>query len=427
MLLIEACLSSWRTAGGLAQPFQYLGSTPIDGVESSSLAALPTYTVDGLPRLRFARELLSANSDVLQELICEEARFWSLPLSKTLLPRHAFLRARGLPHGSHLLRDHRHGLRQLLLRPQSDAQFASAVANLSSPGVRPSELCLDFTSFASRFRKGGFDAARAGDTAVLEALLAHGWCARTARDKRGASALHYAAGHGHVECCALLCAAGLEVDDRAHDGATPLHWAVAGITSRGNARDRAHDGAPRDGARDGARQWRDGAGPHGFGTGGHVGMVKWLVGRGADVGAQTVDGNSILHWGAWAGTLEVLMWLTDHIRQLRRESAGCMHGGGASTTSDGSSSLSGASPSKLGKETTSDSLCVHAFNRNGCSAAHWAASGGGLTVCQWLAEELELDFSLPNLEGNTPLTKAIEHGREEIVRGSPLMATECHC
>ena len=263
------------------------------------------------------------------------------------------------------------------------------------------------------------------DTAVLEALLAHGWCARTARDKRGASALHYAAGHGHVECCALLCAAGLEVDDRAHDGATPLHWAVAGITSRGNARDRAHDGAPRDGARDGARQWRDGAGPHGFGTGGHVGMVKWLVGRGADVGAQTVDGNSILHWGAWAGTLEVLMWLTDHIRQLRRESAGCMHGGGVCTTSDGSSSLSGASPSKIGKG-TSDSLSVHALNRNGCSAAHWAASGGGLAVCQWLAEELELDFSLPNLEGNTPLTKAIEHGREEIVRGSPLMATDCH-
>ena len=413
LLVIEACLSSWRTAGGLAKPFQRMGSTPVDDVESSSLAALPTYTVDGLPRLRFARELLSADTNVLQELICEEASFWSLPLSKTLLPRHAFLRARGLPHGSHLLRDHRHGLQQLLLRPQSDAQFATAVANLSSPGVRPSELCLDFASFASRFRKGGFDAARAGDTAVLEALLAHGWCARTARDKRGASALHYAAGHGHVECCALLCAAGLEVDDRAQDGATPLHWAVAGMTSRGNSRDHADD-----------RQGRDSAGPNGFGTGGHLGMAKWLVGRGADVGAQTVDGNSILHWCAWAGTLEVLTWLTDHIRQLQRSGL-AMHGGGTSTTSDGSCSLSGASPSKLGKR-TSDSLSVHALNRNGCSAAHWAASGGGLAVCQWLAEELELDFSLPNLEGNTPLTKAIEHGREEIVRGSPLIATNCH-
>jgi ankyrin repeat protein len=58
---------------------------------------------------------------------------------------------------------------------------------------------------------------------------------------------------------------------------------------------------------------------------------------------------------------------------------------------------------------------VHSLNHKGCSAAHWAASGGDLDVCRALAEIHGVDFATANSEGNTPLTKAIEHGREPVV------------
>ena len=55
-------------------------------------------------------------------------------------------------------------------------------------------------------------------------------------------------------------------------------------------------------------------------------------------------------------------------------------------------------------------------NRNGCTVAHWASSGGNLEVCQYLAEKVGIDFSLPNHGGNTPLTHAVAFGRVEVVQ-----------
>jgi len=45
-----------------------------------------------------------------------------------------------------------------------------------------------------------------------------------------------------------------------------------------------------------------------------------------------------------------------------------------------------------------DTVDPHKLNLKGCSAAHWAASGGDLAVCRLLAEDYEVDFSVPNLE-----------------------------
>ena len=140
-----------------------------------------------------------------------------------------------------------------MLRPKTTAKFAEAVCAHAPTPLRTSVVTDDFTNFSRGFRKGGLDAARAGDAAMLSALATHGWDATTDRDKRGSSALHYAAGHGHIDCCAMLMRS-LEVDDRASDGATPLHWAVAGVRSR-----------------------RSSSEPNGFGTGGHLGAARWLV------------------------------------------------------------------------------------------------------------------------------------------------------
>ena len=301
-------------------------------------------------RLRCLKVVLQADD---ASAVLPAPQFWSTPLQRTLLPRHAYLVKRGLPHGPALLEASCEQLLRMVLLPKGDREFARVLAG-GGDAVAVTSIEDDFAAFAASFRAGGIDAARVGDSALLAALSAHGWSAACERDRRGASALHYAAGRGFVACCDLLTADGeLSVNDRAAtDGATPLHWAVAGVTSR-----------------------RRGTEPNGFGVGGHPQTAKWLVEHGADARAVTCDGNSILHWAAWAGGLPTVQWLCEHAR-----------------------------------------LDVEAVNRHGCTAALWAASGGDLSVCQYLAAECGADFARSNQEGNTPLSKAVAHCREDVVR-----------
>ena len=117
----------------------------------------------------------------------------------------------------------------------------------------------------------------------------------------------------------LPCRAQVQPPPRPDAGATPLHWAVAGTRRR----------------------------PNGFGTGGHLSTAAMLVTHGADVRAATHDGNSVVHWCSWAGGVPLLRWL---VGQLQQEG-----------------------------EDAHDA--VAALNHKGCSAAHWAASGGDRAVC----------------------------------------------
>ena len=194
----------------------------------------------------------------------------------------------------------------------------------------------------------GRNAAKDGDCEALRLLLESGWRAELDRDRRGASALHMAAGHGHTPALAELLGS-MAVDDRTDDGATPLHFAVAGMRSR--------RGPGQD---------------NGFGTGGHLGTASALLDHGADPAAATAtEGNCIVHWAAWAGGVPLL--------KLLLEGAG---GGGGAVVD------------------------VHARNAKGCTVAHWAASSGALASCRYLADTHGVDFGARNAEGNTPLTKA---------------------
>eukprot|EP00957_Ditylum_brightwellii_P050731 3846761-Ditylum_brightwellii.AAC.1 len=113
------------------------------------------------------------------------------------------------------------------------------------------------------------------------------------------------------------------------DGATTLHWAAAGAKSKE------------------------------FGCGGHIEICRYLLDSIKDsksrkdlANAQTKDGNSVLMWAAWSGTLDVV---------------------------------------KLLVRCRADATNVQ--NRNGCTVAHWASSGG-----------------------NTPLSHAVAYGRVDVVR-----------
>ena len=55
-------------------------------------------------------------------------------------------------------------------------------------------------------------------------------------------------------------------------------------------------------------------------------------------------------------------------------------------------------------------------NRNGCTVAHWAASGGNVDIVDYLGSVVNVDFSTPNYGGNTPLTHAVAFGRLEVVQ-----------
>ena len=360
----------WRTARSPQQRKTPQARSSIRR-DAKFLEALPSWVSDAEPRLAFAREQLAADDAAVQSLLDDFPQYWSINFHKTLLPRHAFLASSSpsstpFPFGADLLGREDNVLHELLLQPKTDAKFAEALCRITddADAACHADLLDEYVEFSRNFRKGGLNAARVGDVQVLEAWLAHGFDPQTERDRRGASALHYAAGNGHVQCCALLCKAALDVDDRASDGATPLHWAVAGVTSRCSREDGTRKGST---------------------AGGHPSTTEWLVQHGADVSAVTHDGNSIIHWCAWAGQRNLLEWLASEVNRR-------------------TGSVDAASRT------------MRSLNARGCSAAHWAASGGDLDTCMFLAEQHGVDFAALNSEGNTPLTKAIEHGREPVVQ-----------
>jgi ankyrin repeat protein len=215
---------------------------------------------------------------------------------------------------------------------------------------------------------------------MLRLMIQHG-ANPLERDVRGTTLLHWAAGTGNLEAVQELLPhfpnGLLQTTER--DGATPLHWAAAGANA------------------------------HEFGTGGHVDVCQFLLlecerqrrqqcGAGDDdndgtssnafetvcsktsvsakelVNQLTKDGNSPLMWAAWSGSLNTVKLMVRH-RAIWEVS-----------------------------------------NRNGCTVAHWAASGGNLQVCKYLFDVVGVDFFVPNHAGNTPLTHAVAFGRVDVVQ-----------
>jgi ankyrin repeat protein len=101
-------------------------------------------------------------------------------------------------------------------------------------------------------------AAARGNKEIVELLLSRGANAN-AKDQGGFNALYYAASSGHLELVKLLFRQGIDVDTRSNDGWTPLHSAA----------------------------YR-----------GHLPVAEWLVENGANVNATNCWGQTPLFWAA---------------------------------------------------------------------------------------------------------------------------------
>ncbi len=159
-----------------------------------------------------------------------------------------------------------------------------------------------------------FDAARAGDVAKLEALLAAG-ADHAAADEAGETALMLAAHHGHVAAVQLLLAAGADVNAASPQGWTALAKAAYnGETERGYVEVvevLADAGASLD-----ARIF--------FGItplmlaagGGDATVVEWLINNGADVLAANEGGRTARMMANDRFYVDVINLLTEAERQL---------------------------------------------------------------------------------------------------------------
>ena len=345
------------------------------------------------PKMRFLKETLGMRDPATIHKLVPPQYFGSR-LERIVAPRHAFLVWAGLPSGPALFqqqkpplghRPSRHGntktsclFQDFMLACRNSKQFA-ALCDLwrrqSLVGVQESSAMTtrkitakDIEAFDAIFSRGLLAAVRnelvqSNNTWPIEQLptlkashlvkllIQHG-ASPYALDHRGASLLHWACGRGHWEAAEQLlpyCSVEATVQ---RDGATVLHWAASGVSSRE------------------------------FGVGGHVRVGEYLLERVRESGLSvkdyvnrlTLDGNSALMWAAWSGTLDV-------VKLLVRNRAD-----------------------------------TQVRNRNGCTVAHWAASGGSLEVCQYLAKTAKLDFRVQNDNGNTPLSHAVAFGRTSVVQ-----------
>ena len=265
-------------------------------------------------------------------------------------------------------------------------------------------------------------AARDGDVDTLRRLLveaagadcprAQGEVALSLTDRHGSHALHWAAGSGHVDVCALLVDdLGVGVSDvgSQRDGRTALHWAARN---------------------------------------GHVDVCRWLVSRGAPPDARTRDGTTPLHWAVWRGELDAASYLLD-------EAAADLHalndyGCNAARATDPlcarpelsrslpSTTLANGTPpipshhrrrqvQWAAQSDVSEGLHVCRWlarrgldltlrNRNGHSAVHKAAVKGNAAACAWLLGEggLGRDHLRPDGDGNTPSRMARAEGFAEL-------------
>jgi len=340
-------------------------------------------------------------------------QFFGARLERTVAPRHAFLMHVGLPHGPALLTDGSTPLRELLIACRRTKTFCALcnrwrrdIEGGNAPdtdrdtdgGVRGGPRTTGritaerVEAFDALFQRGilsaarndwpnndGTDNRRTADITPgqMVRLLIHNGANPLETDVRGISLLHWAAGCGNGDALEALAAAAFPAAaarggalreaavrlEAERDGATVLHWAAAG------------------------------ANPKSFGCGGHPDVCRAVLSPSDDpysddgdisssaatrelVNACTKDGNSVLMWAAWSGSLPVVRLLIDHHN---------------AQTSVG--------------------------NRNGCTVAHWAASGGDLGVCCYLAEVAGVEFvRVVNDAGNGPLDHAVAYGRVDVVR-----------
>lgn len=289
------------------------------------------------PKMMFLKHTLQV-SDPCRIFHVLPPQYFGARLERTLAPRHAFLTWMGLPAG-HELFQRTDGSGKTLFESfmksgRNSKQFAAMcqswrrIYSRKTPHPIPGTVTSTHVeAFELLFSRGLLSAAR-------NELCETKWAA---------AAIPMLA---PVNLTVLLVQHGANPKERDHRGATLLHWACGCGNWKVAAELISHCSAWDDQSRDGSTplHWAAaGATPREFGVGGHVDVCRNLL-IVAEESAQvqdyvnclTKDGNSALMWAAWSGTLDTVKLLARH---------------------------------------RADATIA---NRNGCTVAHWAASGGNL-------------------------------------------------
>jgi ankyrin repeat protein len=321
------------------------------------------------PKLRFLTETLELKqmSEVRQHV---PPQYFGARLERIIAPRHAFLVYYGLFSGRDLILDPNRW-RDFLLACRKPKQFCA----LCNQWKREMELTAGTTSSSPIVIK---------QIEAFEVLFQRGLMA-AARNELCQWNKTWPLDHVNIssaEMISLLIQHGANPLEQDARGSSLLHWA-AGTGHLDNIKvllSHFDKGVFEETERDGATplHWASaGANAREFGIGGHVDVCRYLLEQAEDtkglVNQLTKDGNSALMWSSWAASLDVV---------------------------------------KLLVRNRADPLVA---NRNGCTVAHWAASGGNLECCRYLHETVGVDFSLRNYGGNTPLTHAVAFGRADVV------------
>ncbi|KAL3944689.1 MAG: hypothetical protein SGBAC_001247 [Bacillariaceae sp.] len=263
------------------------------------------------PKMRFLQETMGLN-----DFHNIPPQYFGARLERTIAPKHAFLVYKGLPHGMELFQDPKLW-QEFLLSSRKTKRFCAMCNQWRDKTNRDMITPKEIEAFDTMFGRGALAASRdelcqfnntwplqhikITSAEILDLLIQHG-ANPLERDNRGVSLLHWAAGTGNLDAVKLLVEyfprQVLETTER--DGATPLHWSVAGA----NAKE--------------------------FGTGGHIDVCHYLLSCEDPkklVNQLTFDGNSPLMWASWSGTLDTVKLMVRHRADFQRANRnGCTCG-----------------------------------------------------------------------------------------------------
>jgi ankyrin repeat protein/L-ascorbate metabolism protein UlaG (beta-lactamase superfamily) len=203
-------------------------------------------------------------------------------------------------------------------------------------------LVLSFVAIPARAAEI-HDAARSGDLAKVQALVAKDPQAVNSLDELGQSPLHLAAAGGHRDVVDLLIAKGADLKAVCRDGRNLLHSAAAGglvglmerlvkagfpvdrpdrygrtplLKAAEGGSDAAAEFLLSRGANVMSRDYYDQTPLHEAAFSGNLRLLDILVKHGAEVDARNQEGSTPLLYVSQAGRAEVIDWLLDHGAKL---------------------------------------------------------------------------------------------------------------